>query len=83
MMEAQNCRHLMAEFEVAEGHVARGRGIIHQVKEGRRRVAAAGSSPSQESDKLLELLEFTQQLFENHLDLVSRELFDLKARAAS
>jgi hypothetical protein len=67
-------RHHLVELHEAEHHVSRGEEIIKQHKQRASRLRARGASPSRDSEKLLELLEVSQELFEQHLELIRREL---------
>jgi hypothetical protein len=72
-MGASRADHL-AELEIAEYQLNRGRELIEEQKERMRRRAAGGGSFSRDSDQLLSLLELTQKLFEDHVILIKREL---------
>jgi hypothetical protein len=67
-------RFRLEELRAAKRHVIQGRGIINQVRARRQRLQEMGRRPSRQSDRLLEQLEITQQLFEGHVALIKREL---------
>jgi hypothetical protein len=64
----------LRELEVGEERVARGKEIILRHKELAGTLKAMGAQVQPENDKLLELLEISQQLAEDHLALVRRAL---------
>ena len=72
-MRPSRADHL-AELEMAQYHLARGEKLIEEQKARMHRLAAGGGSVSRDSDQLLNLLELSQKLFEDHVILIKREL---------
>ena len=78
----QEVRHLhlqglVRELEAAERHAAQGKNIIHEQRKRARRlrdITGPDTLATCNADVLLRITEDTQRLFEDHVDLIKREI---------
>jgi hypothetical protein len=68
---------LLRELEAAERHAAQGKNIIHEQRKRARRlrdITGPDTFATYNADVLLRVSEDTQRLFEDHVDIIKREI---------
>ena len=73
MSDATRQRHSQ-ELQIATDHIARGKKLIARQQAITRDLRSAGGDATENAEILLKMLEDTQHLFENHADMLKRDL---------
>jgi len=66
-------RHLQ-DLKIAEIHARQGRKLIARQQQIARRLSEAGGWPTTNANALLKALEDTQEIFERHVEVLTREI---------